>query len=37
MFKTILSGVFTAMEFLGPVLLLVLWRKEKRPAGGPSA
>jgi hypothetical protein len=37
MFKTILSGVVLAMEFLGPVFLVVLWRKEKRPAGGPSA
>jgi hypothetical protein len=33
MFKTILSGAFAAMEFLGPLLLLALWRKEN-PAGG---
>jgi hypothetical protein len=37
MFKTILSGAFLWMEFLGPVILLALWRKEKRSAGGPSA
>jgi hypothetical protein len=30
MFKTILSGVFLAMEFLGPVLLLALWRNSIR-------